>query len=208
MTSLQEASQKQRTPAGPSPAGVRTARRTAVRVFRPQRSLPAAVAAVSVAVVGGLAVAVTTAGGDGAPSPLTGIDGSLSRVSSTPWEAPEAMVLSAVAAAVGLTLVLTALLPGTGGHLALRTDDRDTVAGLTRRGLRDILAVEARGVDGVGSVRVRVRGGSRTVRIEVRTHIREAGWLGERVEAVVRRRVEDLRPLRAPRVVVRLREEA
>ncbi|GAA0983500.1 DUF6286 domain-containing protein [Nocardiopsis sp. NPDC006198] len=206
MTSLQEASQKQRTPAGPSPAGVRTARRTAVRVFRPQRSLPAAVAAVSVAVVGGLAVAVTTAGADGAPSPLTGIDGSLSRVSSTPWEAPEAMVLSAVAAAVGLTLVLTALLPGTGGHLALRTDDRDTVAGLTRRGLRDILAVEARGVDGVGSVRV--RGGSRTVRIEVRTHIREAGWLGERVEAVVRRRVEDLRPLRAPRVVVRLREEA
>ncbi|MEE2047854.1 DUF6286 domain-containing protein [Nocardiopsis tropica] len=190
MTSLQEASQKQRTPAGPSPAGVRTARRTAVRVFRPQRSLPAAVAAVSVAVVGGLAVAVTTAGADGAPSPLTGIDGSLSRVSSTPWEAPEAMVLSAVAAAVGLTLVLTALLPGTGGHLALRTDDRDTVAGL----------------DGVGSVRV--RGGSRTVRIEVRTHIREAGWLGERVEAVVRRRVEDLRPLRAPRVVVRLREEA
>ncbi|MFJ9555919.1 DUF6286 domain-containing protein [Nocardiopsis sp. NPDC101807] len=206
MTSLQEASQAQRTPAGPSPAGDRSARRTAVRVFRPQRSLPAAVAAASVAVVGGLAVAVTTAGAGGAPSPLPGIGGGLSRVSSTPWEAPEAMVLSAVAAAVGLTLVLTALLPGAGGHLALRTDDRDTVAGLSRRGLRDILAVEARGVDGVGSVRV--RGGRRTVRIEVRTHIREAGWLGERVDAVVRQRVEDLRPLRAPRVVVRLREEA
>ena len=205
MTSLQEASQSRGTLPVVPPAGARSARRTAVRVFRPQRSLPAVVAAVAVAVVGGLAVVVITADLGGLPSPLPGIDGNLSRVSATPWEAPETMVASAVVAALGLTLVLTALLPGAGGHLALRTDDRDTVVGLSRKGLREVLAVEARGVDGVGSVRV--RGGRRGVRIEVRTHIRGAGWLGERVDAVVCQRLEALLPLRFPRVVTRVREE-
>jgi len=176
-----------------------------VRVFRPQRSLAAVVAAVTVAVAGGLALAVITTDLGGPPTPFPGTGGTLSRVSSTPWEAPEAMVASAVAAAVGLTLVLTALLPGTGDHVALRTDDRDTVVGLSPKGLREVIAVEARGVDGVGSVRV--RGGRRTVRVEVRTHLRGANWLGERVEAVVRQRLEALLPLRSPSVVTSVREE-
>lgn len=205
MTSLQDAAPAAGPPTVPA-ARVRAARRTAVRIFRPQRSLPAIVAAAAVAVVGGLAVVVTTASLGGLASPFPGVDGTLSRVPSTPWEAPEAMVASAAAAALGLTLLLTALLPGLGGHLALRTDDRDTVVGLSRRGLRDILAVEARGVDGVGSVRVRV--GRRTVRVLVRTHMRGAGWLRDRVDTAVRRRLEELLPLRSLRVVTRVSEEA
>ncbi|MFD3686396.1 DUF6286 domain-containing protein [Nocardiopsis sp. NPDC058631] len=206
MTSLQEASPTQRALPAVSPAGVRSARRTAVRVFRPQRSLAAVVAAVTVALAGGLALVVITTDLGVLSTPFPGVGGNLSRVSSTPWEAPEAMIASTVAAAVGLTLVLTALLPGTGDRMALRTDDRDTVAGLSPKGLREVNAAGARGVDGVGSVRA--RGGHRTVRIEVRTHVRGASRLGDRVDAVVRERLEALLPLRSPRAVTRGREEA
>ncbi|WP_241480208.1 DUF6286 domain-containing protein [Nocardiopsis halotolerans] len=50
--------------------------------------------------------------------------------------------------------------------------------------------------------------GRRTVRVEARTHMRGAGWLRDEVDAAVRRRLEELLPISAPRVRTRVREEA
>ncbi|WP_017570340.1 Asp23/Gls24 family envelope stress response protein [Nocardiopsis halotolerans] len=127
----------------------RDARRTAVRVFRPRRSLPAVVVAVSVAVVAGLALAVITTSLSGRPAPLPVVDRVTARAATAPWEAPEAMLASAIAAVLGLMLLVAASLPGFGGRMVLRTDDRDMVVGPSRRALRDLLADSAHGVDGV-----------------------------------------------------------
>ncbi|ASU61058.1 MULTISPECIES: DUF6286 domain-containing protein [Nocardiopsis] len=212
MTSLQEEARTHEAsadPGGPPPGGRRGdrgARRTAVRVFRPRRTLPAVVVAASVTVVSGLVLAVITASMVGAPAPFPAVDGMAARAATVPWEAPETMLASGVAAALGLTLLTAASLPGYGGHLVLRTDDRDMAVGLSRRALRDLLAVSARGVDGVRGARVRV--GRRTVRVRARTHIRGAHWLRRDVDAAVRGRLEELVPVRVPRVRVRVREEA
>ncbi|WP_435113256.1 DUF6286 domain-containing protein [Nocardiopsis synnemataformans] len=212
MTSLQEEARIPEASAAPgdlppgSQHGDRRARRTAVRVFRPRRVLPAVVVAASVAVVSGLVLAVITASLVGLPAPFPAVDGMVAHAATTPWEAPETMLASAVAAALGLTLLIAASLPGYGGHLVLRTDDRDMAVGLSRRALRDLLAVSARGVDGIRGARVRV--GRRTVRVLARTHVRGAHWLRRDVDAAVRRRLEELVPVRAPRVRVRVREEA
>lgn len=212
MTSLQEEARTREASAAPgdlppgSQHGSRRARRTAVRVFRPRRALPAVVVAASVAVVSGLVLAVITASLVGLPAPFPAVDGMVAHAATTPWEAPETMLASAVAAALGLTLLIAASLPGYGGHLVLRTDDRDMAVGLSRRALRDLLAVSARGVDGIRGARVRV--GRGTVRVLARTHVRGAHWLRRDVDAVVRRRLEELVPVRAPRVRVRVREEA
>ncbi|WP_017598991.1 DUF6286 domain-containing protein [Nocardiopsis lucentensis] len=205
MTHLQEAAKVREEEPGASPAELRDARRTALRVFRPRRSVPAIIAALCVAGVGGVVLMLSTSQ-LGLTAPGLQPHEGLVDTAVTPWESPGAMVVSAAAAALGLTLIVTALLPGAGAHTALRTDVRDTVVGVSGRALRALLTGAAYGVDGV--VLARVRMGRRSVRVRVRAHVHGADGLRQRVEAVVLRRLEELAPLRPPRVVVRVRVEA
>ncbi|WP_198659205.1 DUF6286 domain-containing protein [Nocardiopsis sp. FIRDI 009] len=203
MTHIQEAAKALGRTPGASPREPRAARRTALRVFRPQPSVPAFVAGLSVTGVGGTAVLLSMAQ-FGVPAPTLRVHDRLVGVPVTPWESPGAMMASAAAAALGLTLIVAALVPGV--HASLRADDRAAVVGVSGRALRSLLTGAVHGVDGVARARVRV--GRRSVRISVRAHVRDADGVSWRVEAVVLQRLGELAPLRSPRVVVRARVAA
>jgi hypothetical protein len=87
--------------------------------------------------------------------------------------------------------------------MVLRTDDRDLVVGLSRRGLCRIAESAARQVGGVTGARARIRG--RTVRVVVRAPEHAAPGVRARVEDGVRERVLELGPARPVRVRAKLR---
>ncbi|MGW5876742.1 DUF6286 domain-containing protein [Nocardiopsis terrae] len=191
---------------GPTVSGpeARSAHRVAVRTFRPRRSTTAVLVSTVTVLVAGVAAAGVIAVLVGAP--LRGVP--LERVPEPTigarWGGPEMVIASAATAVVGLYLLLTALIPGRGSHMVLRTDDRDLVVGLSRRGLRRMAESTAREVDGVTGARARTRG--RTVRITARAPEPADAGLRARVEDGVRERLLELGPARPVRVRVRIRQ--
>lgn len=190
--------------AGPG-ADTRSAHRVAVRTFRPHRSTAAvAVSAVTV-LVAGLAAAELIAVLVGAPLRFVPVERVSEPALGVRWAGPEMIIASATTAVIGLYLLLTALIPGRSSHMVLRTDERDLVVGLSRRGLCRIAQSAAEDVDGVTGARARIRG--RTVRVTFHTPEHAAPGVRARVEDGVRERVLELGPARPVRVRAKARPE-
>ncbi|MBB5493740.1 alkaline shock response membrane anchor protein AmaP [Nocardiopsis exhalans] len=192
-------------PPGPAPseADARSAHRVAVRTFRPRRSTAAVVVSTVTVLVAGLAAAELIAVLVGAPLRFVPLERVSEPAIGARWAGPEMIIASATTAVIGLYLLLTALVPGQSSHMVLRTDDRDLVVGLSRRGLCRIAESAAQEVDGVAGARARIR--SRTVRVMVRTPEHTAPGLRTRVESGVRERVLELGPARPVRVRAKVR---
>lgn len=190
---------------GPSVSGAdaRSAHRVAVRTFRPRRSTAAVVVSTVTVLVAGLAAAELIAVLAGAPLRLVPLERVSEPAVGTRWAGPEMLIASAATAVIGLYLLLTALIPGKSSHMVLRTDDRDLVVGLSRRGLCRIAESTAQETDGVTGARARIRG--RTVRVVVRTPAPADPGLRARVESGVRERLLELGPARPVRVRAKVR---
>ena len=181
----------------------RAAHRTAVRTFRPRRSTAAVLVSTVTVLVAGAAAAAVIATLVGSPLRIVPLERVSEPAISARWHGPEMIIASVTTAVVGLYLLLTALIPGTGSHMVLRTDDRDMVVGLSRRGLRRMAESAAHEVAGVTGARARVRG--RTVRVLARTPEQADPGLRALVESRARGRVLALGPGRPVRVRVRVR---
>lgn len=163
---------------------------------RSRRALPAVLTAVLLltasVLVGVSAIQLATG-----RTPLLPYDALVSRLHDTTWSATEVAVAGGIAAAVGLVLLLVAVLPGRARTVAL--DHHTTVS---VRGLRNALRSAAR-VDGVESAAVKV--GRRRVKTVVRTRRSVADGLGDAVRASLEHRVGELALARPPQVVVRVK---
>ncbi|WP_017556775.1 DUF6286 domain-containing protein [Nocardiopsis baichengensis] len=184
-------------------ADVRRARRAARRTFRPRRSWPAVLAAVLLLAAAVLAAVVAVSVAAGSPVRVPAVAEAAERVAQLNWGHLAVQAVAGAAVLVGLVLLALALLPGRARWTALRTDDADLVVGLSRPALRRAVAAAARGVPGVRGVHASVR--RRAVRVRVDTDLREAPDLRDEVRAAVEDRVDELAPLRRPKVRVRVR---
>lgn len=192
-------------PPGPTVSGpeARSAHRVAVRTFRPRRSTVAVLVSTVTVLVAGVAAAEVIATLVGAPLRIVPLERVAEPAIGARWDGPEMIIASAITAVIGLYLLLTALIPGSGSHMVLRTDDRDMVVGLSRRGLRRMAESAAHEVDGVTGAHAKVRG--RTVRIVAHTPAPADAGLRARVENRVRERVLELAPARPVRVRAKVR---
>ncbi|WP_239646004.1 DUF6286 domain-containing protein [Nocardiopsis valliformis] len=186
-----------------SGADARSAHRVAVRTFRPRRSTAAVVVSTVTVLVAGLAAAELIAVLAGAPLRFVPVERVSEPAIGARWAGPEMMIASAATAVIGLYLLFTALIPGKSSHMVLRTDDRDLVVGLSRRGLCRIAESAAQETDGVTGARARIRG--RTVRVVVHAPEHAAPGLRARVENGVRERVLELGPARPVQVRAKVR---
>ncbi len=188
-----------------SEAEARSARRVAIRTFRPRRSTAAVLVSTVTVLVAGVAAAELIAALVGAPLRLIPLQRVTEPAVSVRWAGPEMIAASAVTAVIGLYLLLTALIPGRGSHMVLRTDDRDLVVGLSRRGLRRLVESTAQEMDEVTGAHARIRG--RSVRIVVHAPEHADTGLRAGVESRVRERLLEFAPVRPVRVRARVRHE-
>ncbi|MFF0307977.1 DUF6286 domain-containing protein [Streptosporangium sp. NPDC004379] len=165
--------------------------------------VPAVVTAVLMLAVGGLVAAEIISALLGMPLRVVPYDRMLAWASSTPWRSPQALGAATLLTALGLLLILLALIPGRPGTVPVRTGDPDLIVGVRRRGFTGALAHAADRVPGVEHSRVRLAG--RTARVTARTTLRDASGLPEAVRQAVHARIEELSPVHDHPVTVRLR---
>ncbi|MDX8029417.1 DUF6286 domain-containing protein [Lentzea sp. BCCO 10_0856] len=163
---------------------------------RSRRALPATLTAL-VLLAASVLVAVSAIQLALGEAPLLSYDALAGRLHDTTWSAPEMAVASGVATAIGLVLLLVAVVPGRARTAPL--DDRTAVS---VRGLRNALRTAAH-VDGVESAAVKVR--RRRVKTVVRTRRSVPDGLGDAVRAALEQRVGELALARPPQVVVRVK---
>ncbi|MGI5120606.1 DUF6286 domain-containing protein [Marinactinospora thermotolerans] len=187
----------------PDPATTRRARRVAVHTFRPRRSWPAFIVGALIVAVAGLAAAEVISTLVGSPLRILPVDKAADYAGSARWNDPSVQVASAVLALIGLVLISLALVPGRGRWTVLRTDDPALVVGLSRAGMRRALTAAACEVDGVRGASVRV--GRRRVKVRAETVLRHAGDLPAQVRAAVQGRLDELDPVRKPKVRAQVR---
>ncbi|GAA2990048.1 DUF6286 domain-containing protein [Streptomyces fulvorobeus] len=113
---------------------------------------------------------------------------------------------AAVAAALGLWLILLAVTPGLRGLLPMRRDHVDVRAALDRRAAAMVLRDRAVEVSGVQSVRVRM--GRAKVRVRAVSHFRELDDVRADLDSVLATGIEELGLARPPRPSVHVRRPA
>jgi copper chaperone CopZ len=180
---------------------MRRARRRAIHAFRPQRRLPAVVAAVVVAAAGALACAEAISRIADRPLGLIPLDAAADTLQALTWDTPQALAGAAALAVVGLVLIAAAVLPGRGGYVALTTSDPEVVVGMSTTGLRRALAAAVGEVDGVSGARVTLR--RRRAKVVADTRVRADPQLRDAVRAAAEQAVDHLAP--AHRIKVRAR---
>ncbi|MFE3443531.1 DUF6286 domain-containing protein [Nocardia sp. NPDC059180] len=157
-------------------------------IRRPRRAWPAVAIAV---VVLAACVAVTVS----LVQRLTGTHEYLSydsvagEVHGITWNELPVLVGAIVALAIGVLLLVIALLPGRAKVLPLTGDD-GIEAGVSRSGLRTLLCTSATGVDGVSSARVKVR--RDVVTVIARTDRHDNAGLADTICDTVTGRVQQL----------------
>ncbi|MGW6936885.1 DUF6286 domain-containing protein [Lentzea sp. NPDC054927] len=163
---------------------------------RSRRALPATLTAL-VLLAAAAVVAVSAIQLALGEAPLLPYDALAGWLHDTTWSAPEMAVASGVATAIGLVLLLVAVVPG-----RARTAPLDEHTAVSVRGLRNALRTAAH-VDGVESAAVKVR--RRRVKTVVRTRRSVTDGLGDAVRAALEHRVGELALARPPQVVVRVK---
>lgn len=113
---------------------------------------------------------------------------------------------AAVAALLGLWLIVLALTPGMRGLLPMRRPDERIRAGLDRTAAALVLRDRAMEVSGVRTVRVKVS--RRTVRARTEAHFRELEDVRADVDAALSEGIVRLGLARRPRLSVHVRRQA
>lgn len=124
-------------------------------------------------------------------------------LASRPLDDVWVLVGSAVAAAVGLWLILLAATPGLRGLLPMRRDHAGIRAALDRRAAALILRDRAVEVPGVQSVRVRM--GRRKVAVRAVSHFRELDDVRADLDSALGTGIAELGLAGAPNLSVRVR---
>lgn len=173
---------------------------------RPSRSIPALI--VAVLLLAG-AVALAWAGiarlVDGTWSTL--LKGPRDWLTGLAWDSPALWGIGAGAVAVGIILLLCALIPGRFGALTVREVDvdgpnvparyeRETV--MTRRSVAHIARARCDQIDGVGTATATAT--NKHVHLSVKTSLRETDALRDRVREAVHDRLGEIGLDPAPRV--------
>jgi hypothetical protein len=120
----------------------------------------------------------------------------------THWDDVPILAIAAAATLLGLTLIVSGLTPGKRLLVPLAGDDPQVTAGIARRDLREAISDAAVNVDGVRSVRVRLRRGSATVL--ARSVLRDTTGLDQTLDEAVGRRLDGIRPVRPLSVEVKV----
>jgi hypothetical protein len=122
------------------------------------------------------------------------------------WSQTPVVVTAAVGAAVGLLLVLLAVVPGRRKIVAVESGSADVVVGIPARSVRRALTSAARNVDGVG--RAEVDYGRRRATVAVTSPLRDPGPLADDVRDALRARLRQFALQRPPEIRVRVRHRA
>ncbi|MFF5258415.1 DUF6286 domain-containing protein [Actinomadura viridis] len=179
-------------------------RRAARRAFHSRRIWPALLASLILAAAGVITAIETISALAGSPLRFFPYEQITSWAVRTPWNDRLVMLIAAAIALLGLVFLLAGLFPGRGRLIPLYGEDPDLVVGITRSGLRTLVATAARSVDGVTGVgHVRLR--RRKIKVKVRTALRQPHDLHERVRAAVRERLDEVGPLPRRGIAVRIR---
>ncbi|WP_157548019.1 DUF6286 domain-containing protein [Nonomuraea candida] len=186
------------------PPRSKAADRAAVRAFRPQRRVPAIVAALLLTLLSLLVLAETVSALAGRPLRWLPYDRMLAWASSTLWSDPRVLLGSALVTLLGLAALALALVPGRPRMVPVRSGDPDVIIGLRPKSVTRALARAAEQVPGVRSARVRLRG--HTFAVTPDTSERETDGVGRDVRGAVLSRLAGLDPVRPYRVAVNLKE--
>lgn len=116
------------------------------------------------------------------------------------WTELPLAIAGGVVAALGLVLVLAAVLPGALTILPLRAGTDDVDAGASRRSYRSTLRAAVSTVDGVASAKLKLR--KRRVSARVRTDRTRPDGLGDAVRSALTDRIEQIQPAATPKVKV------
>lgn len=181
--------------------------RAAVRAFRPRRVVPTFAVALPVTAAGALVAVQVASARMGHPAlPPAELERAVRLMRATRWSDPAALGASAGLVLAGLLLVLASVLPGRGRAVALAGDDPRFIAGVTRSGLRAALRAAVFDVPGVTDARIRLRGRLRPrAVVRAATRFRNPGSLHDQIADAARARLAGIEPVRAPKVVVRVR---
>jgi hypothetical protein len=189
--------------ASPSAKAPRRANRAAVREFRPRRVIPAVVASAALMAIGLIAALEIISGLLGVPARLIPYPRVLAWAQSTRWNETAVIVGAAVIAALGLLLLLIALVPGRPRYVPLHTGDPELVMGMRRRSFARALEHAATSVQGVKDAKARVRGDR--VRVTATTTMHDSARLEDAAHQAVAGTINSLGPTGAPRLDVSLR---
>jgi len=166
---------------------------------RPDRRIPALIVATVMVVLGGLGIwwSVTALA---AQQPLPGLDG----LEGLTWGAAPVVAAAAVAALLGLILIVLALKPGRAAvvEMTLQESGRGRTTVVTTRGLGRIAAAEAERTDGTVSTRTDAKPGA--VRVAVGTVAQSNKDAQKVLTERIRSRFAALELKRAPRVSVHM----
>ncbi|MBE1566299.1 DUF6286 domain-containing protein [Nonomuraea africana] len=201
MTTLQEL-----LPGGATLTERDTPRRRAARVLKPARTPAGVAVAATVAAALSLTAAEVVAALLGGRLGVMPINKVASLAADTRWSHPTLLSGALVAGALGLVLLGLAVLPGRARLVALETSDPRLVIGITKSGLRRTLRTVAEDVDGVQSVRVRLR--RRLIEVTVISDAERTGAMLRRTGTAVGDRLNGLGAICAGEVVVRLRRRS
>ncbi|MEV8633451.1 DUF6286 domain-containing protein [Streptosporangium sp. NPDC051023] len=177
--------------------------RAAVRAFRPRRVVPAVITAALMTVAGVVVAAEVISALLGRPLRWIPYDRLLAWASSTTWDDPGVLLGAGVITALGLLLVLLAIVPGRPRLIPVRTGDPDLIIGMQPRSFTRALAHAAEQVPGIDHARVRLRG--KTAEVTAHSPLREPAGLVEAVQRTVVERIAALGPLKDYPVRVNLR---
>jgi uncharacterized protein DUF6286 len=179
--------------------------RATARAFRSRRTIAATIVAVVLAALAILAAVEVISRLADHPARVLPVDRLTELGRDTRWDDPLALAVSGVVAAVGLLLLLIAVLPGRSPVVPLAVAAPDLVAGITPRALRRDAAAAAREVAGVTRASATLHG--RRLRVRADTLLRDPGDLAERVRQAVTARLDLLAPVRPVRVRASVRRK-
>lgn len=111
------------------------------------------------------------------------------------------LIVAIVAFAVGILLLLAAVIPSRRHLVELTESDPNIAAGVTKRSLRRTLTAAATDVDGVSHAKV---SGRRRYRVKASTALRDTDRLPELIRSAVTSRLTQLDPAKTRAVRVKL----
>ncbi|MET3861722.1 hypothetical protein ABIE38_002658 [Dietzia sp. 2505] len=169
-------------------------------IRRPARAVPVGLLAVGLLALGGLGTwLLVTYLVDGTwPSAASG---TVETIAGTGMESTTMRIAAAVVAAVGLALLLPALVPGRPSRVLVLGDDVPGETAISRRDLARRLQRRTENVDGVHSASVAVRG--RRVDVAVETVVDDPAPVTRGATAAVEQALAELRPTGPSRPRVR-----
>lgn len=174
---------------------------------RPRRSIAAAFVALTVLAACVLVAAVAIQMLSGEPLWIR-YHAVATDLHATRWHDPGPAIAGAVAAVLGLVLLLAGLLPGRLTILPLRAAETTGTgsrvdSGASRRSYRSTLRAAAATVDGVRTVRLKLR--RRSVAAVIRTDRTNTTGLTDAVRAAIEHRIDMVDPATRPRIRIKVK---